>query len=253
MTDLPKAALITGAAKRLGRQMALALAEAGFDLAIHYRSSSAEAEATALEIAELGRRVVLIQADLATGNEVATIMPRANQALGALGLLVNNASIFELDRIATLTDQSWERHMAVNLAAPVRLAQAFVAQLPARAQGLIVNLLDERVFNPTPNYLSYTVSRYGLWAATQVMARDLAPRIRVNAIGPGPALPAPGRDQAEFERLCRSMPLRRGTTPEEIAAALLFILRARSMTGQMVTLDGGQQMGWLTPAGPADE
>lgn len=253
MTDLPKAALITGAAKRLGREMALALARDGFNLAIHYGRSQAEAEATALEIAEIGRRVVLIQADLAAHDQVATIMPRANQALGPLGLLVNNASIFELDRIATVSDESWQRHMAINLAAPVRLAQAFVAQLPPKAEGLIVNMLDERVFNPTPNYLSYTVSRYGLWAATEVMARDLAPRIRVNAIGPGPALPAPGRDQAEFEALCRRMPLRRGTTPDEIAAALLFILRARSMTGQLLTLDGGQQLGWLTPAGPPEE
>lgn len=253
MTELPRRALVTGAAKRLGRAMALMLAEQGFDIALHFHRSAGEAEATAAEIASLGRQVVLIPADLGHEGEVTAIVPQALEALGPLGLLVNNASIFELDRLASLTAERWHRHLAINLTAPVLLSQAFVAQLPAAAQGLIVNMLDERIFNPTPNYLSYTVSRMGLWGATQVMARDLAPRIRVNAIGPGPAMPAHGWTQEQFEKLCQQMPLRRGTDPDEIAEALRFILRARSMTGQLLTLDGGQQLGWLTPAGAIGE
>ena len=252
MSELPRRALVTGAAKRLGRAMALMLAEHGFDVAIHCHRSIAAAEATAAEIAALGRKVCIVQADLSAETEVATIVERA-AALGPLGLLVNNASIFEQDRLTTLTAERWQRHLAVNLTAPLLLCQGFVRQLPDAAEGLIVNLLDERIFNPTPNYLSYTVSRMGLWGATQVLARDLAPRVRVNAIGPGPAMPAAGWTEAEFAKLCAKMPLRRGTDPEEIAEALRFILRARSMTGQMITLDGGQQLGWLTPAGAIGE
>lgn len=250
---LPRAALVTGAARRIGRALALRLAGDGFDIALHHGSSTEEAQATAREIRGLGRRCALLRADLAEPAEVETVVPGAVAALGPLGVLVNNASIFELDRIGTLTPSSWRRHMAINLDAPTFLCQGFVRQLPAGAEGLIVNLLDERIFNPTPNYLSYTASRYGLWGVTQVLARELAPRIRVNAIGPGPALPAAGATEADFAALCAKMPLRRGTDPEELADALAFILRARSMTGQMITLDGGQQLGWLTPDGAMGE
>lgn len=250
---IPKAALVTGGARRIGRALALRLAREGFDLAIHHRGSAAEAEATAASIRELGRRCLLVPADLERLGEVETIVPRATAALGPLGVLVNNASIFELDRIGTLDERSWFRHLAVNLTAPTFLCRAFVRQLPAEAEGLIVNLLDERIFNPTPNYLSYTASRFGLWGVTQVLARELAPRIRVNAIGPGPTLPAAGTTEADFAALCAKMPLKRGSSPEELADALAFILRARSMTGQMITLDGGQSLGWLTPEGALGE
>lgn len=248
--ELPKAALVTGSARRIGRVLALALARAGFDIALHYRFSEAEAQATADEIHALGRRAVALKADLEQLDQVERLVPAAVAALGPLGVLVNNASIFELDRIRTLTETSWQRHIAINLTAPTFLCRAFVRQLPEGAQGLIVNILDERIFNPTPNYLSYTASRFGLWGVTQVLARELAPRIRVNAIGPGPTLPEAGMTEAEFASLCARMPLRRGSSPQELADALLFILRARSMTGQMITLDGGQQLGWLTPGGP---
>jgi NAD(P)-dependent dehydrogenase (short-subunit alcohol dehydrogenase family) len=216
-------------------------------------SDLAEAEATAAAVRELGRRCLLVPADLERLAEVETIVPRATAALGPLGVLVNNASIFELDRIGTLDERSWFRHLAVNLTAPTFLCRAFVRQLPAEAEGLIVNLLDERIFNPTPNYLSYTASRFGLWGVTQVLARELAPRIRVNAIGPGPTLPAAGTTEADFAALCAKMPLKRGSSPEELADALAFILRARSMTGQMITLDGGQSLGWLTTDGALGE
>lgn len=250
---LPRVALVTGAARRIGRVLALRLAGEGFDLAVHYGGSAAEAEATVAEVRSLGRRAVALPADLARPEDVETLVPRAVGALGPLGLLVNNASIFELDRIGTLTETRWQRHLAINLTAPTFLCRAFVRQLPEGTEGLIVNMLDERIFNPTPNYLSYTASRLGLWGVTQVLARELAPRIRVNAIGPGPTLPAAGTTEADFAALCAKMPLQRGSSPDELADALAFILRARSMTGQMITLDGGQQLGWLTPNGALGE
>lgn len=225
--------------------MALGLAQDGWDVAVHYNGSAAEAEATAADIRTLGRRAVTVGADLAVEAEAASVVPRAAAALGPLALLVNNAAIFELDRLASADRESWSRHMEINLRAPVVLTRAFVAQLAG--EGVVVNMLDQRVRNLTPNFLSYSVSKMGLWAATQVLARELAPRVRVNAIGPGPALKPAGVSDADWAELERSVPLRRGTSPEEIVTALRFILAAPSMTGQLVTLDGGMQMGWLTP------
>ena len=242
------AALVTGASTRIGRALALRLAAEGYDVAVHCRQTHrAEAEATAAAIEALGPRATVVFADLARLEEVDRIVPTAAAALGPLGVLVNNAAIFELDRLETLSAHSFERHVAINLRAPVFLAKAFVAQLPEGAEAVIVNMIDERVLNLTPNFLSYSIAKTGLWAATQVLARQLAPKVRVNAIGPGPAMPAPGRTEEEFEALCHKMPLERGTSSEELADALAFILRTRSMTGQLLTLDGGQQMGWLTP------
>lgn len=225
--------------------MALGLAQDGWDVAVHYNGSAAEAEATAADIRALGRHAATVGADLAVEAEAASVVPRAAAALGPLALLVNNAAIFELDRLASADRESWSRHMEINLRAPVVLTRAFVAQLAG--EGVVVNMLDQRVRNLTPNFLSYSVSKMGLWAATQVLARELAPRVRVNAIGPGPALKPTGVADADWAELERSVPLRRGTTPEEIVTALRFILAAPSMTGQLVTLDGGMQMGWLTP------
>ena len=244
---MPKAALVTGAAKRLGRAMALGLAEDGWDIAIHCNGSLAEAEQAAGQARDLGRRAIVIQANLAHEDEAAAVVPQARQALGPLGLLVNNASIFQLDRLETADRDSWARHVEINLRAPVVLTQGFVAQLPAQAEGVVVNMLDQRVANLTANFLSYSVSKVGLWAATQVLARQLAPRVRVNAIGPGPALKPADVSDADWLELERTVPLRRGSSPAEMVAALRFILEARSMTGQLITLDGGMQMGWLTP------
>jgi len=250
---VPRCALVTGAARRIGRALALRLAADGFDVAIHCRSEDADAAATRAAIEALGRRAVVLPADLQEEAQVERLVPDAAQALGALGVLVNCAAIFEHDRLSTMTRASWDRHMAINLRAPAVLTQAFVAQLPADGEGEIVSLIDERVLNLTPNYLSYSIAKMGLWAMTQVLARELAPRVRVNAIGPGPALPPPGWSEARFRTLTARMPLRRGTSPDEIADALAFILRARSMTGHLLVLDGGQHMGWLTPGGPAGE
>lgn len=247
MADPPRAALVTGAARRLGRAMALALAEDGWDVAVHYGGSKAAAQEVAAAVEAMGRRCALVHADLAREGETASLVPAATAALGPLGLLVNNAAIFELDRLDSMTRESWDRHIEINLRAPLVLAQAFVAQLPADAEGVIVNLLDQRVLNLTPNFLSYSISKAGLWAATQILAKQLAPRVRVNAIGPGPAdKPAEVSDD-DWRALLDSVPLRRGTSPEEVAAALRFILAMRSMTGQLITLDGGMQLGWLTP------
>lgn len=253
MPDQPRRALITGGAQRLGAAMARALAQDGYDLVLHCRRSRAEAQALRREIEAMGRRAAIVEADLAREAEVADVIGAATAALGPLDVLVNNASVFELDHLATADRASWDRHLEINLRAPIVLAQGFVRQLPAKAQGVIVNMLDQRVRNLTPNFLSYSISKVGLWAATQVLARELAPGVRVNAIGPGPTLVAPGMDPAVFEDLCRSTPLRHGPTPEEIAAGLRFILASPSMTGQLLTLDGGQQLGWLTPKAPPVE
>ena len=252
MAEKPRSALVTGAGKRLGRAMAEALADDGFDVAVHCRRSLAEAEEVAAAIRGRGRRAVVLVADLSREPEVEALVPAAVAALGPLGLLVNNASTFRLDRLETADRASWDAHLETNLRAPVVLAQGFVRQLPPEAEGLIVNMLDQRVHNLTPNFLSYSVSRLGLWAATQVLALELAPRARVNAIGPGPTLAAPGMPDDGFRDLVRCLPLRRGPTPEEIAATLRYIVAMPAMTGQMITVDGGQQLGWLTPGAPPD-
>ena len=253
MAEQPRQALITGGGQRLGAAMALALAHDGYDLALHCHRSRAAAEELRRHIEALGRRAVIVEADLAREAAVAGVIAAAVAALGPLDVLVNNASVFELDHLATADRASWDRHLEINLRAPIVLAQDFVGQLPEGAQGVIVNMLDQRVHNLTPNFLSYSISKVGLWAATQVLARELAPRVRVNAIGPGPTLAAPGMDPKLFEELCRSTPLRHGPSPEEIAQGLRFILGSPSMTGQLLTLDGGQQLGWLTPKAPPVE
>ncbi|MBM3592557.1 MAG: SDR family oxidoreductase [Alphaproteobacteria bacterium] len=243
-TNLPPAALVTGAGKRLGRAMALALAEAGFDVAIHYAASADAAEATAAEIRALGRRALTLRAELGQEAEVARLIPDATKVLGPLGVLVNNASTFERDEWQDATRESWDRHMEPNLRAPFVLTQDFAKALPQAAQGLVVNMLDQRVWSLTPHFVSYTVSKAGLWALTQSLALALAPRIRVNAIGPGPALPSPRQSQEHFDRQAQSTPLSRPTSAEEVARALMAILSLPSMTGQMIALDGGQHLQW---------
>ena len=240
----PKAALVTGGARRIGRALCLALAEEGFAVAVH-RHRSAEAAAVLVgEIEARGGKAVALRADLADETQVKGLVPAAEAALGPVGVLVNNASIFENDVAATVTRDSWDRHMEVNLRAPLVLMQDFAARLPAARSGVIVNLLDERVWNLTPYFVTYTLSKAALWTLTQTMALALAPHIRVNGIGPGPALPSPRQSADQFAAQCRAMPLRRGTSPEEIAAALRFLLHAPAMTGQMIALDGGQHLGW---------
>ena len=245
--SVPRAALVTGGGRRIGRALSLALSEEGYAVAIHHHDSKNEAEALAIEITRAGGKAVTLAADLSDESAVAELLPRAMSVLGPIGCLVNNASIFENDTVATATRDSWERHLAVNLRAPFVLMQSFARHLPEKAGGVIVNLLDERVWNLTPSFVSYTLSKTGLWTLTQTMALALAPRIRVNGIGPGPTLPSPRQSEQQFLDRCRKMPLRRGTSPDEIAAALRFILAAPAMTGQMIALDGGEHLGWAQP------
>lgn len=246
--DIPRRALVTGGAKRLGRAICLTLADAGFDIAIHYNASATEAEALAQEIRARGRSCVTLRADLLREAEVATLIPRATEALGTLGVLVNNASTFERDEWNDATRASWDHHIEPNLRAPFLLMQGFAAGLPAPHHGVVINMLDQRVMSLTPHFVTYTVSKAGLWALTQQMALALAPRIRVNGIGPGPALPSPRQSQAQFDRQCASVPLARGTSPEEIGAAVMALLALPSVTGQIMNLDGGQHLQW-SPAG----
>ncbi len=229
--------------------MAMALAAEGFDVAVHYAGSAEAAEATAAEIRALGRRAAVLRADLAVEAEAAGLVDAAAAALGPLGVLVNNASTFERDEWHDATRASWDRHMEPNLRAPFVLTQAFAAGLPAAAEGVVVNMIDQRVWSLTPHFMSYTISKAGLWAMTQTMALALAPRIRVNALGPGPALPSPRQSQAQFDRQAGSTPLGHGTSPAEIASALLAILGLPAMTGQMIALDGGQHLQWGSAPG----
>lgn len=247
MSETARTALVTGAAKRIGRAIALDLAAHGWDVAVHYRSSRAEAEQTVEEIARFGRRATALRADLADEDATAALIRRSADALGPVTLLVNNAAIFEPDRPLTADRERWQRHMAVNLRAPLVLTQGLLAQLPEGARGNVINLIDQRVLNLTPNYTSYTVSKSGLWALTQHLAKALAPRVRVNAIAPGLVLPPPGTSEEAFARMRAALPLERGTAPEEICRAVRYILETPSMTGHMMTLDGGFHLGWLLP------
>jgi NAD(P)-dependent dehydrogenase (short-subunit alcohol dehydrogenase family) len=251
----PPTALVTGAGKRIGRAIALGLGAEGWAVAVHYGSSATAAADVAAEIGAAGGRAVAIGADLANEAEVVALVPRVAEALGPLGCLVNNASVFENDLALSVGRASWDRHLEINLRAPFVLMQEFARQLSPAAHGAIINLLDERVFNLTPYFVSYTLSKAALWTLTQTMALALAPRIRVNGIGPGPTLPSPRQSEEQFRRQTEAMPLRRGTDPAEIAAAVSFILSAPAMTGQMIALDGGQHLGWAQPAGrpPLDE
>lgn len=249
IAGMPRTVLITGAARRIGRALAEDLGASGWGVAVHYNGSAAEAEAVVAAVARAGGKAVALPADLAHAEAVARLVPAAREALGPIGCLINNASVFERDEAGTATPASWDRHMAINLRAPFFLAQDFARQLPADARGAIVNIIDERVWRLTPHFMSYTVSKAGLWALTQTLAMALAPRVRVNAVGPGPALPSPYQTQAQFDRQQARMPLGRGTTPAEICGAVRFILEAPAMTGQMIALDGGQHLGWEQDAG----
>ncbi len=252
--SIPHAALVTGAAQRIGRALALELASAGFAVAVHCHRSRSEAEAVAAEITTAGGKAVVLPADLSLESETADLLTRAQDALGPLGVLVNNASLFERDEALTATRESWDAHLETNLRAPFRLSQDFARQLPDRRDGVIVNMVDQRVWNLTPHFVSYTVSKAGLWTLTQTLALALAPRIRVNAIGPGPVLPSPRQTAAQFQRQVDSVPLKHSPSLDEIAATLRFILATPSMTGQMIALDGGQHLNWAAPgAAPVNE
>ena len=250
-------ALITGAAKRLGRDMALYLAARGHDIAIHYGTSKAEAEGVASAVRALGRRAVLLQADLLEESALGPLVPQAAEALGGpLTLLVNNASIFEADSLTSATRGSWDRSIMSNLRAPFVLTQAFAAQCPKAvldeqaepcAQGLVVNMIDQKVRKLTPLHMTYSIAKMGLWAFTRMAAQELGPHIRVNAIGPGPTLQAEGQPDQAWRDSRAATILQRGAGPADITAALGFLMDAPSVTGQILCIDGGQHLVWQTP------
>ncbi|MFQ5625407.1 MAG: SDR family oxidoreductase [Methyloligellaceae bacterium] len=245
--DSQPTALVTGAAMRIGRAIALDLGRSGWRVAIHYNSSAEAAGETVEQIRSNGGSAVALQADLEDMEAARALLPACAKALSPPQCLINNASLFEQDDISSLNAEGFQRHLRVNLRAPVFLAQAFAAVLPAGVDGVIINILDQRVWKLTPDFFSYTVSKSALWDATRTLAQGLAPNIRVNAIGPGPALANARQTDKAFERQQKATILQRGPALEEICAAVRFILDAPSMTGQMIALDGGQHLSWRTP------
>lgn len=239
--------LVTGAARRLGRAIALDFGKRGWAVAVHARKRDESVRTLIAEIEAAGGRAHAVVADLADMAQVEAMIPEVAANFGAPTCLVNNASLFEYDDIATLDAATWDSHFATNLRAPVFLAKALAAHLPAGSQGAVVNILDQRVWKPTPHFLSYAASKAALWSMTQMLAQALAPRIRVNAIGPGPLLQSVHQSETDFAAQWRATPLQRLAAPDEIAAAIQFILDAPAMTGQMIALDGGQHLAWRTP------
>ncbi len=245
----PGTALVTGAAHRIGQAIALGLAADGWAVAIHYHRSRDGAKSLADDINAKGGRAVAVAADLTDEGQTAALLPEAAKALGPVTCLVNNASVFEGDDAASATRESWDRHMETNLRAPFVLTQNFASHLPGEMTGNVINLLDQRVANLTPHFLSYTLSKSGLWTLTRTLALALAPRIRVNGIAPGPVLPSARQSAEQFAGQCAATPLGRAITPEEIHAGVRFILSAPAMTGQMLALDSGQHLNWSGVSG----
>ncbi len=250
-------ALVTGAGARLGQAMALYLGGRGYDVAVHYAGSKAGAEDTVAQLKAMGRDAVPLQADLLDEAATKVLISRASDALGGpLTCLINNASIFEYDTIQTGTRESWDRHIESNLRAPFVLTQHFAAQAPEPviddmdepvAKALVINMLDQRIHKLTPEFMSYTIAKMGLWAMTQTTAQALAPRIRVNGIGPGPTLQGHRQSKSHFDRQRAATVLKRGANPADITGALGYFLDSPAVTGQMLSVDGGQHLAWQTP------
>ena len=248
MTELSKGhALVTGAAKRIGREIATALAADGWTVGIHHRSSSIDADTLYRSLTKAGHNAYVVAANLEDDADIDRLVVDAVAAGGPITCLVNNASVFEHDSLKEISRQSWDTHINVNLWAPIKLSQALADGLPDGQTGNIVNIADQRVVNIPPGFLSYTISKTGMWAMTQNLALVLAPNIRVNAIGPGPTLPSPRQSQEQFDKQAARVPLGHGAEAEEIADGVRYILAAPSLTGQMIALDGGQHLGWEFP------
>jgi NAD(P)-dependent dehydrogenase (short-subunit alcohol dehydrogenase family) len=255
---LPPAALVTGAARRIGRAIAVELARAGLAVAVHYSRSAEDAARVVAEIEAGGGRAAAVACDLAREDDTATLVERAEALVGPLGVLVNNASTFERDDALGASRADWDRHMETNLRAPFVLSQGFARRLPefiggVGAEGVIVNMLDQRVWNLDPHFTTYTLSKAGLWTLTQTLALALAPRIRVVGIGPGPALPSARQTPQQFAAQAAATPLGRPTSPDEIARTIRHLLTTPSVTGQMLALDGGQHLGWAVSRDAPEE
>ncbi len=247
MTDAPRNVLVTGAAKRLGHAIALALADAGWNVAVHYNASDADAEATGAEIRKKGVRAALLKADVSREEDTRGLVERATRELGALTGLVNSASLFENDDWKSANRASWDAHMNVNLRAPFVLSQEFARALPEPLHGAIVNIIDQRVLKPTPQFISYSLSKAGLHWLNTTLAQALAPRIRVNAVAPGPAIINARQSEADFRRQREATILGTGAEPKDVCQAVRYLLEAPAVTGQMIAVDGGQHLIWQTP------
>ncbi len=241
-----KTALVTGAGRRIGKAIALALAENGYDVALHYRSSKDEAEATAGELRKFGVKTACVKADLSEEAETAALVDAARKALGPVSLLVNSASVFEADDIATMSRESWDKHLNTNLRAPAKLIQDFATQSPKG--GSVINIIDQRVLKLTPQFLSYTTSKAALLTLTMTLAQALGPKgIRVNAVGPGPTLRNPRQSEEDWRRQNEATILGYGADPGDICQTVLYLASAKAVTGQMIAVDGGQHLIWQTP------
>ena len=241
------AALITGGSRRIGRALVTAAAEAGYDVAIHVRQVDDDAEAAAGEVRARGRKAAIFGCDLRQEGATAPLVGQAEAELGPVTLLVNSASVFEDDGFTSFNRASWDLHMETNLRAPLVLAQVFARRLPGDREGLIVNILDQRVWRPVPEFFSYSLSKAALWEATRMMAQALGPRIRVNGIGPGPTLPSIHQDEAAFEAEAKATLLQRPASPADVAGALRYLIDAPAVTGQMIAVDSGQHLAWKAP------
>jgi NAD(P)-dependent dehydrogenase (short-subunit alcohol dehydrogenase family) len=246
--DADGPALVTGAPRRIGLAIAERLAREGRPVVLHASPRSAEeAELAAHAIRKRGGRAATAIADLADVDSTQRLIELAGDVFGPLRLLINNASIFEIDAAEDFSLDLYERQMGINLRAPLLLTRDFAAALPAQANGAIVNILDQRVWRLTPRHFTYTLSKSALWAATQTMAQAFAPRIRVNAVGPGPVFPNAALGEKEFELEARGVPLERAADVSGVVDAVLYLSRAKSVTGQMIAVDSGQHLGWRTP------
>lgn len=243
-----KTALVTGAGDRLGKAMALMLGKQGYAVAVHYNRSAEKAADVAAAINADGGSATIFQADLSVETKTAALVSAASNTLGPLSLLVNSASRFEADEIETMTRESWNAHMETNLRAPLKLAQDFAKQAQDGANNLIVNLIDQRVWKLTPQFLSYTLSKAALLTLTQTLAQALGPKgVRVNAIGPGPTMRNARQSEEDWRKQNGATVLGHGATPDDICGALSYLIDARAVTGQMIAVDGGQHLAWQTP------
>ncbi len=235
---------ITGGAKRIGATMSETLSALNCNVIIHYNKSASAAEKLCMKINKIKELAYCVKADLSNEKETKEAFKKAQLKFGYIDCLINNASVFEYDNLKSITSNSWNKHMSANLSAPLVLSKLFKENLPEKLNGDIINILDQRVLNLTPHFLSYTISKSALWTLTRTLALELAPKIKVNAIGPGPVIKSKFQSNKDFVKQCKNMPLKIGSNSNEIAKTVIFLLSIPSITGQIITLDGGQHLGW---------